>query len=148
MKKIYKYISPTAIIINLGILIYFSFVFGSKFTSLPKSSGGLDGMSVFMSICLLFILALIWVVVVLGSYIRFFIGYILLLKAKNKLTLVACIPLSFAIILSLVVLYIFDYYYLFGFSLAFNLIAIIFYAITFGKINSERKAQDGLHKIE
>ena len=59
MKKIYKYISPTAIIINLGILIYFSFVFGSKFTSLPKSSGGLDGMSVFMSICLLFILALI-----------------------------------------------------------------------------------------
>lgn len=141
MKKIYKYISPTAIIINLGILIYFSFVFGSKFTSLPKSSGGLDGMSVFMSICLLFILALIWVGVVLG-------GYILLLKAKNKLTLVACIPLSFAIILSIAVLYIFDYYYLFGFSLAFNLIAIIFYAITFGKINSERKAQDELHKIE
>ena len=135
VKKLYKLIVPIAIIINVGILLYFLYTLTSKGSF--QVSEGLYAMASLMSLGLGVFLILVFIAIVLYGYSCLFFGYVLLIKTKSKITFLPCIYAIPAIILSLNVLYIFDYYYLFGFSLALNIIAIMFFILTYFKVKKE-----------
>lgn len=127
MNKIYRILFPVMIFINFVILICFCFLFISKMSF--TAGGGLLDIASIMAVLLEILILIIWASILLDGYILFFKGYISLVKYNKIELLKPCLGALPASILSVTTLFIFGYYYLFGFSLTLNILAAAFYIL-------------------